>query len=85
MCSFRFDKASKLNIYGFNKEKLLEINVDILNSASTLQHCSILLAEFNVYFSLFIFADQVFMDPTFSGIFVCGPLQSFMVNVCAGN
>ena len=31
---------------------------------------------------LFIFADQVFIDPTFSGIFVCGPLQSFVVNVC---
>ena len=29
-----------------------------------------------------IFADQVFIDPTFFGIFVCGPLQSFVVNVC---
>ena len=27
---------------------------------------------------LFIFADQVFIDPTFIGIFVCGPLQSFV-------
>ena len=27
------------------------------------------------------FADQVFIDPTFFGIFVCGPLQSFVVNV----
>ena len=44
------------------------------------QHCSILLAEFFV--SHFIFVDQVFIDPTFSGIFVCGPLQSFVVNVC---
>ena len=26
MCSFRFDKASKLFIFGFNEEKLLEIN-----------------------------------------------------------
>ena len=26
MCSFRLDKVSKLFIYGFNKEKLLEIN-----------------------------------------------------------
>ena len=26
MCSFRFDKAWKLFIHGFNKEKLLEIN-----------------------------------------------------------
>ena len=24
---------------------------------------------------------QVFIDPTFFGIFVCGPLQSFVVNV----
>ena len=29
-----------------------------------------------------IFADHAFIDPTFFGIFVCGPLQSFMVNVC---
>ena len=28
-----------------------------------------------------IFADQVFIDPTLFGIFVCGPLQSFVVNV----
>ena len=27
------------------------------------------------------FADQVSMDPTFFGIFACGPLQSFVVNV----
>ena len=33
----------------------------------------------NVY--IIIFADQVFIDPAFFGIFVCGPLQSFMVNV----
>ena len=31
---------------------------------------------------LFIFADQVFIDPTFFGIFVCTSLQSFVVNVC---
>ena len=43
-------------------------------------HEACTLAEF--YVSLFIFADQVFIDPTFSGIFVCGPLQSFVVNVC---
>ena len=30
---------------------------------------------------LIIFADQVFIDPAF-GIFVCGPLRSFVVNVC---
>ena len=39
--------------------------------------------EFNMSTFNFIFADQVFIDPTFSGIFVCGPLQSFAVNVCA--
>ena len=38
----------------------------------------------NLICLLFIFADQVFIDPTFSGIFVCGPLQSFVVNVCTG-
>ena len=42
--------------------------------------CCILLAEFNVY--IIIFADQVFIDPTFFGIFVCGPLQFLVVNVC---
>ena len=29
-----------------------------------------------------IFADEVFIDPTFSGIFVGGPLQSFVLNLC---
>ena len=43
------------------------------------KHCSILLAEFNMS-TFIIFADQVFVDPAFFGIFVCGPLQSFMVN-----
>ena len=36
----------------------------------------------NLICLLFIFADQVFIDPTFFGIFVCGPLQSLVVNVC---
>ena len=30
---------------------------------------------------LLFFADQVSMDPAFFGIFACGPLQSFVVNV----
>ena len=30
----------------------------------------------------FFFYYQVFIDPTFFGIFVFGPLQSFVVNVC---
>ena len=46
------------------------------------QFSTVLILKFNFYFLLFIFADQVFIDPTFSGIFVCGPLQSFVVNVC---
>ena len=29
---------------------------------------------------LIVFADQVFIDPTFVGIFVCDLLQSFVVN-----
>ena len=37
----------------------------------------------NLICLLFIFADQVFIDPTFFSIFVCGPLQSFVVNVDA--
>ena len=36
----------------------------------------------NLICLLFLFADQVFIDPAFFGIFVCGPLQSFVVNVC---
>ena len=36
----------------------------------------------NLYVYIIIFADQVFIDPTFYGIFVCGPLQSLVVNVC---
>ena len=35
----------------------------------------------NLICVLVIFADQVFIDPTFCGIFVCGPFQSFVVNV----
>ena len=35
-----------------------------------------------LYVYFFIFADQVFTDPTFFGIFVCGPLQSLVVNGC---
>ena len=51
----------------------------------------LLLAEIPCFFNrglqnliclLFIFADQIFIDPTFFGIFVCGPLQSLVVNVC---
>ena len=34
------------------------------------------------YVYINIFANQVFIDPTFFGIFVCGPLQSLVVNVC---
>ena len=41
-------------------------------------------AEFNMSTLLWIimFADQVFKDPPFFGIFVWGPLQSLVVNVC---
>ena len=63
--------------------------IDILNSASRILQCwsyyVISIAVFcfqNLICLLFIFAYQVFIDPTFSGIFVCGPLQSFVVNVC---
>ena len=37
----------------------------------------------NLICHIIIFADQVFIDPTFFGIFVCGPLQSLVVYVCA--
>ena len=57
--------------------------VDVLQSQFSRSTISI--AVFclqNLTCILFIFADQVFIDRTFSGIFVCGPLQSFVVNVC---
>ena len=39
--------------------------------------------QFSMSTVLFIFSDQDFIDPTFFDIFVCGPLQSFVVNVCS--
>ena len=36
----------------------------------------------STYVYIIILADQVFIDPTFFGIFVCSPLQSLVVNVC---
>ena len=39
-----------------------------------------LLLNVDIYNNI-IFADQVFIDPTFFGIFVCGPLQSLVVDV----
>ena len=50
--------------------------------APELSGCYAVFCLQNLISLLFIFADQVFIDPTFSGIFVCGPLQSFVVNVC---
>ena len=52
------------------------VNFHLVRSALQYSACG------NFICLLFIFADQVFIDPTFSGIFVCGPLQSFVVNVC---
>ena len=57
--------------------------VDVLQSSFSRSTISI--AVFclqNLICLLVIFADQVFIDPTFLGIFLCGPLQSFVVNVC---
>ena len=53
-----------------------------LNQALNIQHSFQFIHKGLWICLLFIFADQVFIDPTFSGIFVCGPLQSFVVNVC---
>ena len=53
--------------------------VDILNSELQYSACRI------YYDYIIIFADQVFIDfidPRFFGIFVCGPFQSLVVNVC---
>ena len=49
---------------------------------------SALLAAFclqNLKFLHVIFADQVLTFPTFFGVFVGGPLQSSLVDVCISN
>ena len=65
--------------------KLLSMATIPLCFASGVVQCStISIAVFclqNLVFLLVIFADEVFIDPTFFGIFVCGPFQSFVVNV----
>ena len=52
------------------------VKFHVVRSALQYSACRIL------YVYIFFFADQVFTDPTFFGIFVCGPLQSLVVNVC---
>ena len=52
------------------------VNFHVVRSALQCSSCRIL------YVYIIIFPDQVFIDPTFFGIFVSGPLQSFMVYVC---
>ena len=52
------------------------VNFHVVRSALQYFACRIL----NV--SLVIFADQVFIDPTFFGRLVCCPVQSFVANVC---
>ena len=46
------------------------------------QHCSIVLAEVNMSTFHFCWSGLLVIDPTFFSIFVCGPLQSFVVHVC---
>ena len=53
------------------------VNFHVVRSPLQYSACRIL-----KYVYIIIFADQVFIDPTFFGIFVCGPLQSLVVNVC---
>ena len=62
-----------------NRHSITSI-LDVTQDSSTISIAVFCLQ--NLICLLFIFADQVFIDPTFSGIFVCGPLQSFVVNVC---
>ena len=53
------------------------VNFHVVRSALQYSACRI-----SCVYIIIIFADQVFIDPTFFGIFVCGPLQSFEVNFC---
>ena len=52
------------------------VNFHVVRSALQYSACRIKYVYIN------IFANQVFIDPTFFGIFVCDPLQSLVVNVC---
>ena len=52
------------------------VNFHVVRSALQYSACRI------QYVYIIVFADQVFIDPAFFGIIVCGPLQSFVVNVC---
>ena len=58
------------------------VKTNLRNMDKIIQY-SISIAVFclqNLICLLVIFADQVFIDPSFLGIFVYGPLQSFVVN-----
>ena len=79
-------KEGETAVYGYNPAQFRVLSVWCWCLADLIftyydQHCSILLAELNMS-TLIFFANQVFIDPTFFGIFVCGPLQSLVVNVC---
>ena len=52
------------------------VNFHVVRPALQYSNCRIW------YVFIIILADQVFIDPAFFGTFVCGLLQSFMVNVC---
>ena len=69
--------SGMFHVPGFIDAMSCIVKFHVVRSALQYSACRIL------YVYIFIFADQVFTDPTFFGIFVCGPLQFFVVNVCA--
>ena len=64
----------------FNKKNYLYYHSKWLDHLLLMTSHLVTLETEHVY--IIIFADQVFIDPTFFGIFVCGPLQSLVVHVC---
>ena len=63
--------------------KFFGCHVDVLQSYFSRSTISIAVFRLqNLICLRYYFAGQVFIDPTFFGIFACSPLQSFVVNVC---
>ena len=78
-------KEGETAVYGYNPAPFwvlgvvlmsCRVNFHVVRSALQYSACRI------KYVHNIIFADQVFIDPAFFSIFVCGPLQSLVVNVC---
>ena len=79
-------KKGETAVYSYNRSRSVlssfgvvlmscRVNFHVVRSALQYSACRI------EYVYIIIFADQVFVDSSFFGIFVCDPLQSLVVNV----